>query len=80
MLVVHVLLLKKVMILELLPLRWKLKNVEILFFPNLHLVKDLNRVKSSFKKVPPQFCFEIARLASAVLWHEIQNIDEEESF
>ena len=80
MLVVHVLLLKKVMILELLPLRWKLKNVEILFFPNLHLVKDLSRVKCSFKKVPPQFYFEIARLASAVKWREIQNIDEEECF
>ena len=42
--------------------------------------KDLRRVKPNFKSVPPQFYFEIAGPASAVKWHEIQNIDEEERF
>ena len=37
-------------------------------------------LKPSFKSVPPQIHFEIAGLASAVKWREIQNIDEEERF
>ena len=46
----------------------------------LKYFKDLSRVKSGFKSVPPQFYFETAGLASAVKWHEIQNIDEDERF
>ena len=42
--------------------------------------KDLSRVKPGFKSFHPQFYFEIAGLASAVKWREIQNIDEEECF
>ena len=42
--------------------------------------KDLSRVKAGFKSVPPQFYFEIAGLASAVKWPEIQNMVEEECF
>ena len=48
-----------------------------------HLInayKNRCTVKPGFKSVPPQFYFEIARLASAVKWREIQNIDEEECF
>ena len=33
--------------------------------------KDLSRVKPDFKSIPPQFHFEIARLASAEKWREI---------
>ena len=40
--------------------------------------KDLSRVKAVFKSVPPQFYFEIAGLASAEKWREIQNMHEEE--
>ena len=43
-------------------------------------IKDLIMVKPGFKSVPPQFYFEIAGLASAVKWREIQNIEEEECF
>ena len=51
------------------------------FSPEFHFNgKDLSRVKPAFKSVPPQFYFEIAGLASAVKWREIQNIDEEERF
>ena len=46
----------------------------------LKLFKDLSRVKPGFKSVPPQFYFEIAGLASAIKWREIQNIVEEEHF
>ena len=35
--------------------------------------EDLSRIKHSFKRVPLQFYFEIAGLASAKKWHEIQN-------
>ena len=42
--------------------------------------KDLSRVEAGFKRVPPQFYFEIAGLASALKWREVQNIDEEECF
>ena len=40
--------------------------------------KTLSRVKHGFKSVPPQFYFEIAGLASAEKWREIQNIAGEE--
>ena len=42
--------------------------------------KDLSRVKPVFKSVPLQFHFEIAGLASAKKWREIQNMAGEERF
>ena len=42
--------------------------------------KDLRMVKPSFKSVPLQFDFEIAGLASAKKWPEIQNIVKEKCF
>ena len=42
--------------------------------------KDLSMVKPSFKSVPLQFHFEIAELAIAKMWQEIQNVDGEERF
>ena len=42
--------------------------------------KDLCPVKTGFKCVPLQFYFEIAKLASAEKWHEIQNTAGEERF
>ena len=42
--------------------------------------KDLSRVKASFKSVPLQFYFEIAGLASAKKWWEIQNMAGQEHF
>ena len=44
------------------------------------ICKDLSRVKTSFKSVPLQFYFEIAGLASAKKWQEIQNVAGEERF
>ena len=44
------------------------------------MVKDLRTVKTGFRSVPPQLCFEISGLASAKKWREIQNITEEERF
>ena len=43
-------------------------------------VKDLSKVKPSFKSVPLQLYFEIAGLASTKKWCEIQNIVGEEGF
>ena len=59
------------------------QNASILF--STYLVskfnhKDFSRVKPGFKSVPPQFHFEIAGLASAIKWREIQSIDEEKRF
>ena len=42
--------------------------------------KDLSMVKLSFKSVPLKFDFEIAGLASAEKWREIQNMAGEERF
>ena len=42
--------------------------------------KDLSRVKPGFKSVPLQLYFEIAELASAKKWREIQNMVGEERF
>ena len=42
--------------------------------------KDLSKVKPGFKSVPLQIYFEIAGLASAKKWREIQNIVGEERF
>ena len=42
--------------------------------------KDLSMVKPGFESVPLQFYFEIARLASAKKWREIQNMVGEERF
>ena len=42
--------------------------------------KDLSKVKHEFKSVLLQIWFEIAGLASAEKWREIQNIVEEERF
>ena len=42
--------------------------------------KDLCRVKAGFKSVPLQFYFEIAGLAIAKKWREIQNMAGEERF
>ena len=42
--------------------------------------KDLSRVKAGFKSIPLQFYFEIAGLASAEMWREIQNMAREERF
>ena len=42
--------------------------------------KDLSRVKTVFKSVLLQFHFEIAGLAIAKMWQEIQNVDGEECF
>ena len=42
--------------------------------------KDLCQVKTGFKSVPLQFYFEIAGLAGAKKWREIQNMAGEEHF
>ena len=42
--------------------------------------KDLSRVKASFKSIHLQFYFEIAGLASAEKWREIENLVREECF
>ena len=42
--------------------------------------KDLSRVKPGFKCFPLQSYFEIAGLASAKKWREIQNMAGEEHF
>ena len=42
--------------------------------------KDLSKVKPGFKSVPLQIYFEVAGLASAEKWREIQNIVGEERF
>ena len=42
--------------------------------------KDLSKVKHEFKSVLLQIWFEIAGLASAEKWREIQNIVGEERF
>jgi len=42
--------------------------------PELQKDKDLSRVKPEFKSFLPNFFFEIARLASAEKWREIQNL------
>ena len=42
--------------------------------------KDLSKVKPEFKSVPLQIYFEIAGLASAKKWREIQNMAGEELF
>ena len=42
--------------------------------------KDLSRVKTGFKSIPFQFYFEIAGLANAKKWWEIQNMGGEERF
>ena len=44
------------------------------------MVKDLCRVKTEFKSVPLRFYSEIAGLASAEKWWEIQNMAGEERF
>ena len=41
-------------------------------------VKDFSTVKPGFKSVPLQIYFEIAGVASAEKWRQIQNIVEEE--
>ena len=48
----------------------------------LHMAsgKDLSRVKPGFKSIPLQFYFEIAGLAGAEKWWEIQNMAGEEHF
>ena len=43
-------------------------------------IKALSRVKSGFKSVPLQFYFEIAELASAKKWREIQNMAGEDRY
>ena len=40
--------------------------------------KDFSRVKPGFKSVPLQFYFEIAGLARAEKWQEIQNMAGDE--
>ena len=40
----------------------------------LKYFKDLSRVKSGFKSVPPQFYFEIAGLVSAVKSTALRNV------
>ena len=52
----------------------------VLAFPFIEIGKDLSRVKPGFKSVPFQFYFEIAGLASAKKWREIQNMAGEERF
>ena len=42
--------------------------------------KDLSKVKPGFKSIPLQIYFEIAGLARAEKWREIQNIVGEERF
>ena len=42
--------------------------------------KDPSRIKPGFKSVPLQIYFEIAGLANAEKWREIQNIVAEERF
>ena len=42
--------------------------------------KDLSKVKPGFKSVPLQIYFEIAELANAEKWQEIQNMVGEERF
>ena len=42
--------------------------------------KDLSKVKPGFKSVPLKFYSEIAGLASAKKWREIQNMAGEERF
>ena len=44
------------------------------------VVKDLSKVKPGFKSGPLQIYFEVAGLASAEKWREIQNIVGEERF
>ena len=54
--------------------------MQIKFFEDLfYRFKDLSRVLG-FKSVPLQFYFEIAGLASAKKWREIQNMAGEERF
>ena len=53
---------------------------ELTLFSKRQLLKDLRKVKPSFKSVPPQLYFEIAGLASTEKWRKIQNMVEEERF
>ena len=57
-------------------------NKTHLFLVIIYVVaaKDLSKVKQGFKSVPLQIYFEIAGLARAEKWREIQNIVGEERF